>query len=329
MKRFFIVILALVMAIVAFNAVIGTAAAPIIGVASQHVTNDWNKGVVKGITTALEKLGYQMNHTNAQGNTNQQVADVENFITRKVSGVIIAGGEGPAFGPALKKLKAAKIPVVTVDIPSSDTLCNITSDNFNGGEKLSLYLVNKLGGKGKIVVFDTPGWASLAIRYRMLEAVLKDYPEIKIASRFEAGVTDAVNSTYQQMKSFLLSNPDVNAVYCTWGLPAIGASKAIKELKLQDKIFVTCVDADQVVLQEMNSSGSPLTGVIGQYPELLGSMSVDMLKVAMQGKATPLEAYAPIILIEKNNPTMWFSGTKILTPSAAWKALYPGVALTK
>lgn len=300
------------------------AATPIIGVASQHLGNDWNRGVVKGLKDELETLGYQFIHTNARGDTGQQVADVENFLARKVDAVIIAGGEGPAFEPVMKKLKDAGIPVITIDIPSQYTLCNITSDNFNAGEKLALYTVNKLGKKGNIVVFDTPGWYSLLVRGRMLDTVAIDYPNVKVVARFECSVIDSVNSSYQQMRSYLLSNSNVQSVYCTWGLPALGASKAIKELGLQDKIFVTCVDADQAVLQEMLLPDSPLTGVVGQYPEKLGQMAVQMASFAVKKEfdKIPVEAYAPIILIEKTAPEIWFAGLERLLPNQAWDALY-------
>jgi len=296
----------------------------VIGVASQHLGNDWNRGVVKGIKDEMEALNLEYIHTNARGDTNQQVNDVENFLLRGVDAVIIAGGEGPAFAPVMKKLNDAGIPVVTIDIASEYALTNITSDNFNAGEKLSLYTVNKLRASGQIVVFDTPGWQSLLIRGRMLDAVLVDYPNVEVVARFECSVIDSVNNSYQQMKSYLLSNPNVGAVYCTWGLPAIGASKAIKELGMEDEIFVVCVDADQAILQEMMSENSPLTGVIGQYPELLGKLSVDMSKLALEGKADqiPVEVYAPIICIEQTDPDAWFAGTENKTPGDAWETLY-------
>ncbi|PNQ04085.1 hypothetical protein KU43_06575 [Mesotoga sp. SC_NapDC2] len=301
------------------------ASGPIIGAASQHLNNDWNRGVVKGLKDAFEAYGYEFIHTNARGDTGQQVADVENFLARKVDAVIIAGGEGPAFEPVMKKLQEAGIPVITIDIPSQYTLCNVTSDNFNAGEKLALYTVNKLGKKGNIVVFDTPGWYSLLVRSRMLDTVAMDYPDIKIVARFECSVIDSVNSSYEQMRSYLLSNPNVNSVYCTWGLPALGASKAIKELGLEDKIFVTCVDADQAVVHEMMLPNSPLTGVVGQYPEKLGQIAVQMADLAIKGEADklPVEAYAPIILIEKDAPEIWFAGLERMLPAQAWEALYP------
>jgi ribose transport system substrate-binding protein len=309
-------------------AVLGVSAQKkVIGVSSQHLTNDFNRGVTAGIEAEAKKLGLTTIMANARGDTNQQVADIENFLARKVDAVIIAGGEGPAFGPVMKKLKEAKIPVITVDIPSEYTLCNVTSDNFNGGEQLSLYVINKLKGKGNILILDTPGWHSLVIRIRMLQQIAMDYPGIKIVQTIETGVNDAVNSYYQLVKAYLLANKNVNAIYCSWGLAAVGASNAIRELGLQKDIFVVCVDADQVVLQEMLKPDSPLTAVVGQYPARLGSISVDMADAALKGKEVPVETYAPIILTEKTNPNAWFSAPAIMSPEDVWKELFPTTKL--
>jgi ABC-type sugar transport system substrate-binding protein len=150
-----------------------------------------------------------------------------------------------------------------------------------------------------------------------------DYPGIKIVQTIETGVNDAVNSYYQQVKAYLLANKDVQAVYCSWGLAAVGASNAIRELGMQKDIFVVCTDADQVVLQEMLKPDSPLTAVVGQYPDRLGSISLKMASAAIEGKAVPGETYAPIILTEKDNPGAWFSSPAIMKSTDVWKALFP------
>lgn len=294
-----------------------------IALSSQHLTNDFNRGVLAGVTAKAEELGAELITANAQGDSNKQVADIENFLTMGVDAVIIGGGEGPAFEPIMQRMKEMGIPCITVDITSEYSTCNLTSDNFNGGEQLSLYCVNKLGREGNILVLDTPGWQSLIIRLRMLDAVIMDYPGLKIVQTISIGTNDAVNNYYKEVKAYLQGNSDVGCVYCSWGLAAVGAAKAIRELGLQEKIFVVCVDADQVVLEEMMQPDSPLTAVVGQYPDKLGSGSVEMAVAAAKGETIPKEVYAPIILIEKTNPQAWFSAPAIMTPEDAWAALYP------
>lgn len=294
-----------------------------IGFSSQHLTNDFNRGVLAGVTAKCEELGIELVTANAQGDSNKQVSDIENFLVMGVDAVIIGGGEGPAFAPIMQRMAEEGIPCITVDITSEYSTCNLTSDNFNGGEQLGLYVKNKLNGEGNILVLDTPGWQSLAIRIRMLEAVITDYPNIKIVNTISIGTQDAVNNYNREVKAYLQGNPDVQCIYCSWGLAAVGAAQALREMGLTDEIFVVCTDADQVVLEEMRKEDSPLTAVVGQYPDRLGSGAVEQAVNYLNGENVPSEAYAPIILIEKENPNAWFSSPTIMTMDEAWSTLYP------
>jgi ribose transport system substrate-binding protein len=308
----------------------GTPAAPsgkglTIGLSQQQLVNDWNRGVNAGVKATCKQIGAKLIESNAKGDTNQQVADLENFLTLGVDVVIIGGGEGPAFAPVMQKMKAKGIPVITIDIASEFTTENITSDNFNGGEQLGLYVKNRLAGKGNILVLDTPGWQSLEIRIQMLKDVISYYPNLKITQTISLGTDDAVNGYYKAVKAYLQGNPDTQAIFCSWGLAGVGAAQAVRELGLKDKIFIVATDGDQVVLNEMRKPDSALTAVVGQYPEKLGNMAVDAAVKAHAGQKLPVEAYAPIILIEKTNPKAWYSSPAIMTPDEAWKSLYPGV----
>lgn len=294
-----------------------------IALSSQHLTNDFNRGVLAGVEAKAKEMGAELVTANAQGDTNKQVADIENFLAMDVDAVIIGGGEGPAFASVMQEMEEKGIPCITVDIVSEYSTCNLTSDNFNGGEQLALYVSNKLKGQGNILVLDTPGWKSLEIRIRMLEAVIEDYPELNIVQTISVGTQDAVNNYYKEVRAYLQGNSDIDCIYCSWGLAAVGASQAVKELGLQEDIFVVCTDADQVVLEEMRGEDSPLKAVVGQYPDRLGSGAVEMAVSAANGEEVPGEAYAPIILIEKDNPQAWFSAPAIMTLDEAWASLYP------
>lgn len=293
-----------------------------IALSQQHLTNDWNLGLLAGVEDFAEEIGAELITANARGDSGQQVADIENFLVLGVDAVIIGGGEGPAFEPIMRQMADEGVPCITVDIASEFSVGNVTSNNFNAGEQLSLYTVNKVRGNGNILILDTPGWQSLVIRIRMLEAVVMDYPNVNIAQTISIGTEDAVNNYASEVRAYLQGNPDTQAIYCSWGLAAVGAAQAVRELGLQDDIFIVCVDADQVVLEEMRQPDSPLTAVVGQYPERLGSTAVELAVKASRGEEIPVETYAPIILIEKDDPHAWFSSPALMTVDEAWDTLY-------
>ena len=294
-----------------------------IALSSQHLGNQFNQGVLAGVTAQAEKYGFKLVTANAQSDTAQQVADLENFVQMGVDAIIIGGGEGAAFENVMKDMDAKGIPCITVDMSSAYADSNITSDNFNGGEQMSLAVKNMLGGKGNILICSTPGWTSLEIRCKMLEAIVDFSPELKIVDSIVIGTEDAVNNYQREVKAYLQGNPDIQWIFCDWGLAAVGASQAVRELGMQDDIIISCVDADQVVLEEMMLDDSPLKVVVGQYPDKLGSGAVDLCVTALSGGVLPTEAYAPIILMTKDSPQSWFSAPSIMTTAEAWDVLYP------
>lgn len=294
-----------------------------IALSSQHLGNQFNQGILAGVTAQAEKYGFKLVTANAQSDTAQQVADLENFVQMGVDAIIIGGGEGAAFENVMKEMDAKGIPCITVDMASAFADANITSDNFNGGEQMCLAVKNMLGGKGNILICDTPGWTSLEIRCKMLEAIVEFSPELKIVDSIVLSTEDAVNNYQREVKAYLQGNPDIQWIFCDWGLAAVGASQAVRELGLQNDIIISCVDADQVVLEEMMLDDSPLKVVVGQYPDMLGSGAVDLCVTALDGGVLPTEAYAPIILMTKDDPDSWFSAPSIMTTAEAWKILYP------
>lgn len=298
----------------------------VVGIASLHQNNDWNVQIAEAAKKVLEEKGYEVIHTNAQGNTAQQVAAVENFLARKVDGVIIPGGEAPAFFPVIAKLKKAGIPVVGVEIPSSDVVTNITSDNYNGAELLALFALNKLGGKaGEVVFMSVPGWHSVDIRDNVAKLIFEMEPGLKFITKFDNGQQDPVNRGMTQVQSLLLSHPNLKVVYSSWGLGALGAVRAIRAAGLQKKIFVVATDADRAVLTEMASPDSPIAAVIAQVPLKEGELAAKYMIQAIEGdvETIPPTSYAPIYFVTKEP---WFAppSADTVTPQEAWKIVYPG-----
>lgn len=294
-----------------------------VALSSQHLGNQFNQGILAGVTAQAEQYGFELVTANAQSDTAQQVADLENFVAMGVDAIIIGGGEGAAFENVMKDMDEKGITCITIDMSSAYADSNITSDNFNGGEQMCLAVKNMLNGKGNVLICTTPGWTSLEIRDTMLEAIVKFNSELNIVDTISLSTEDAVNNYQKEVKAYLQGNPDIQWIFCDWGLAAVGASQAVRELGMENDIVISCVDADQVVLEEMKLEDSPLKVVVGQYPNMLGSGAVDLAATALSGGTLPTEAYAPIILIAKDNPESWFSAPTIMTVDEAWDVLYP------
>jgi len=297
----------------------------VIGVSNLWVGNDWNLFVSNEIKQILKSKGVKVIHTNAMGKTSQQVADVENFLSMGVDGVIIAGGEGPAFFEVSKKLKEAGIPVVGIDMFLPGAISSVASDNYSGGIQIGLFLVKYMGGEGKVIVLDTPGWQTLSIRKRTALAVFSEFPKIEIVGEYEVGTSDPVNSAYNIVSSALRSHPDLKGVLCTWGLPMVGAAQAVKEMGKTNQVVIVGADSDRPVLEEMAKPDAPAMACIGQDPRELGKIAANVIYDAVTKGITniPPFVFGPTIMVSNRLPVEDFSKITSVDPLKCWDMIYP------
>src|SRR5439155_24782128 len=84
----------------------------------------------------------------------QQIQVIENFISRRVSGIVLAPLDSKALVRPVATAMRAKIPVVIMDSGlKSDTYVSfVATDNFKGGQLAAEHLGKLLGGKGKVIL---------------------------------------------------------------------------------------------------------------------------------------------------------------------------------
>ena len=283
----------------------------VIGVSNLWLGNDWNARCNQTIVDYFEKKGDKVISTNAgAGGTGQQKADVENFISMKVDGIVIKGGEGDAFLDVSKKAWEANIPVVTVIMFSPWAVNNSVEDSWQGSTNLAVWMVNQMHGEGKYIGMDAAGWHTLEVRKRAYNEVLRWFPDIKrIGDWHEVNPSDPVNNAYNITKATLRAHPDLKAIATTWGLPAVGAIKAIKEMKKQDQVSVISIDQEPALLAQMHKPDCPPTAVVGIQPITQGIATAKALEAAM-GYDTVQEA-------KKNLPALTVVGvTYVATKNA-------------
>lgn len=304
----------------------------VIGVANQWLGNDWNFIANETIVKNLEAKGYKVVTTNAQGATNQQKADVENFIQMKVDGIIIKGGEGGAFVDVSQKAWEANIPLVGVLMFLPGAVATTTSDSWEGNVNMGIWLVNQMHGEGKYIILDAAGWHTLVIRRDAVESVLKWYPKIqRVADVYEVDTADAINNSYDIVKATLRSHPDLKAVVSTWGQPAVGAAKAIKEMNKQKQVAIVCTDADRPVLAEMAKKDAPAMAVLGLVPKENGAYAAELMDKALQfnsvkeAKAGMDTLYVvPTALVTNIKPKEEFKQKRVMSLDEAWDFFHKG-----
>jgi len=300
----------------------------VIGVAHWWIGNDWNIYLWKGISETLEAKGYKVLQFNAQGISTNQVAGLENFITRKVDGAIIAGGEGQSMRDVSLKFDKAKIPLVAVDMVLPGGVAFTASNNWEGGAKMGMFIVNQLHGKGKVLILNLPSWDTIRQRAEAAQLVLKEFPDIKVVAEHEVGGNEPIENAKNITKATIRAHPDLKGIIATWGLPGVGAAQGVMEMGKQKQISVATCDSDRPIVELMADPKAPPFMTYGQDSLSLGKIAADLIDRAIQiGDVAKAKESLPVLTF---GPTLFIGNAgleeasivEIWTAEEAWAKMY-------
>ncbi|SNB79676.1 monosaccharide ABC transporter substrate-binding protein, CUT2 family [Arboricoccus pini] len=253
----------------------------------------------------VERLGGTPIGLDAGRNDKQLVAQLQTLLTQKPDAVIQQLGTLPVFDNQLKRLRAAGIPVFTIDVPSTNSINNTTSDNFSLGAQLALQLVSDIGGKGNLVVFN--GFAGVPvceIRYQELLQVLKYYPDVKIVQpELRDVIPNTVQDSYAQITALLSKYPEkgsISAIWSAWDIPQLGATQALIAAG-RTEILTYGVDGTPEVLSLVKDPKAPAGAVAVQQPSLIGTAAVQNVARYLAGQTLPSQTFLPAVIANKKN----------------------------
>ncbi len=136
-----------------------------IGMSQCNLGEPWRVQMNADVKSEAEKHPeIKMIFKDAQNDTLKQRSHVEEFISENVDLIIISPKEAQPLTEPVAKAYDAGIPVIVLDraILGEKYTCFIGADNKKIGKAAGKWIVNKLGGKGKIVelkglMTSTPG----------------------------------------------------------------------------------------------------------------------------------------------------------------------------
>jgi ABC-type sugar transport system, periplasmic component len=268
------------------------------------MSNAYTKPLVSYAQSEAKKKGITLNVEDAQGNSQTQANQISTFIEQRVSAVIVQPVDASSELPALKKLKAANIPCINVNMKVDNvslTYCKsyVGSSSTDEG-RIAADLVGKaLGGKGNVVIIEgTKGTDPQIYRTQGFEnEISAKYKNIKILSTQDGNWDRA---TAQKMAEDLLTKySNINAVYCHDDNMCIGAYNAAKAAGRASKIKFVGIGGSIDGLAAIKAGH--LYGSVEQGPDYEGSTAVDVAYNVIQGKSVKAWYEDPCTPITKQN----------------------------
>jgi len=233
----------------------------------------------------------------------QQIQVVENFMSRAVSGMVLAPLDSQALVKPVENAIQAKVPVVIIDsdLKSDQYISFVATDNYKGGRLAGEHLGKLLNGKGNVILLRyAVGSASTEAREAGFLDALGKFPAIKlISSDQRSGPTR--ETAYQASQNLLNRfGNEVDGIFCPCEPPTIAMTKALRDIgKAGGKVKMVGFDSgSQSVIDLKNGD---VQGLVVQNPVLMGYLGVMTLVKRLQGENVEKRIDTGVVLATPEN----------------------------
>ncbi len=282
-----------------------------IAVIPKGTTHEFWKSINAGAFKARDELAGQGVKVDViwkgplrEDDRDQQIQTVENFTSRRVSGIVLAPLDSRALVRPVASAVRSKIPVVVIDSDlSADTYVSfVATDNYKGGGMAGEEMGRLLGGKGNVIVLRyAVGSASTEAREKgFLDTLKAKFPAIKLISADQyAGPTR--ETSYQAAQNLLNRfGRDVDGVFCPNENSAVGMVKALRDIgRAGGKVKMIGFDAGTQLVADLKSGD--VQALVVQNPVLMGYKGVMTMVEHLQGKPVQKRIDTGVVLVTKAN----------------------------
>ena len=257
-------------------------------------------------------------NNNLSGQEALRIAD--KMIEREVDLIVEYQIDFNVSGLIMDKFQQANIPAIAVDIPMvGATFFGI--DNYRagyaGGEAIGRWLHREWKGDfEKVIMLEEPrAGALLATRMKGqldgLEGILGEIPPDKYIF-LDSGNTTLISETEVTKTLQALPNCNRIVVLCFNSDVAIGALRAVRDLRRENDIVIVGQGGDKLLFDEIRQPNSRIIGSTAYMPERYGTQLLDLALKILAGEPVPPAVYTDHVFLDIDNIDMYYPPTKFL-----------------
>ena len=234
-----------------------------------------------GFADAVRQLGFGVKAEMVGPDTfsaNDELSAFSQAVAAHPSGILISPASTKLFQDPINSAVQQGIPVICIDsdVPDSQRLMFIGTDNFRAGQQSGTRMAEALHGAGSVIVITVPGQYNLDERMRGAKDAFSHYPKIRV----EQVVDDQGDprKANDQISSLLGKKAKMDGILCLEASGGPGAGEALHRLNLDGKIPIVAMDKDPETLDFI--AGGTILASIAQKPYTMafyGLQSLDDL----------------------------------------------------
>ena len=296
-----------------------------IGVSFETLQTEYWVAGFEAIKSELNKRNIKVLEANANNDASRQLQQIQNFITRRVDGIIMVPKDAKTCIPMIRAANEAKIPIVLFNRPADKTDAKsvaVVADNQRLSQETVAYMIEqarKVGRKQKAMVIlgDLADINAMGRRDGFEAAVKGNEDLIEVVSRVpsewnqekaQAGVANA-----------LQANPDISFIFTSSDflfpsiVSALKAANKYKKIGEPGHVILGGFDGDATAYQMLVDGYLDATGVQDVYFE--AEKAVQSVLDMREGKEVPELILDPGFVIHQGNlkekaERMWGANVK-------------------
>jgi len=234
----------------------------------------------------------------------QQVQVVENFIGRRIDGMVLAPLDSQALAGPVETAHRAGIPVVIIDsgLNTDKIVSFIATDNYKGGQLAADRLGELLKGEGRVLMLRCQvGSASTEEREAgFLNRIRGRHPGIEIVSSDQHG--GATRDTAYRASQNLLNRfgREIDGIFTPNESTSVGMLLAMRDAGLANgRVRFVGFDSGEQLVGALKTDD--LEGLIVQNPFMMGYLGVKALIDHIDGKTVDPWVDTGVVTVTPDN----------------------------
>ena len=258
-----------------------------IGLVAVNLNSPSIAAIKDSFVEAAEAKGWSVDVFDGQGDQNATNNAASDFIQRGYDVIVNNSSPNQQMTGVIEQAHAKGIPFVSIYGGFVDGVdAEIGTNEFVNSSLITQEMVNRLGGKGKVLKLNWTVLQALRDRDAGFHAVVSENPGIDVVREIEVKVPGQVDDSYAQVTNALQSNKDIDAIWIGWDELAPPVVRAVKEAGLGDKVFVVGFDGNAFAWDLIRDGSPYIMEPANPFPPM-GEKAVSTIETLATGGELP------------------------------------------
>ncbi len=292
-----------------------------VGFANRTLNGAFFNGLTEYMKIHAKERGYKLITTDARGDLNKQISDVEDMISQGIN-YLILNPQDPEAGLRITQIaKRNNIPTLILDSDISldaPVITRVQANNFRNNIMIGEYAVDQFGSKPLNCALISGNQGNLVGETRrvnfmrgVMEAQLRKYNHTALTILSQGWGNWDQQGGLKAMEDLIVAQGDkINCIYAEMDDMALGAILSLKAANKLENVKVYAHDGYKKGLEAVERG--ELQATASNNPNTLTDTALDIIgKYAAGQKEFPDYVYIPPVMITKDNVKKYYDAKSL------------------